>query len=152
MSSYEEKVAKILNEQKVKYNREQTFKNLKNGLYRFDFYLPEQNILIEVDGQQHLAFSKVFYKSRADFLKARERDRQKNAYALAHKIPLYRIPYYDMDYIKTYEDLFKDEYLVSSIYHNDKIRKERKLNDVRTSILRIRRGANNNRCYFIYKK
>lgn len=152
MSSYEEKVAKILNEQKVKYNREQTFKNLKNGLYRFDFYLPEQNILIEVDGQQHLAFSKVFYKSRADFLKARERDRQKNAYALAHKIPLYRIPYYDMDYIKTYEDLFKEEYLVSSIYHNDKIRKERRLNDVRTSILRIRRGANNSKRYFIHKK
>lgn len=54
MSSYENHVVKLLNEEKIKYQREKTFSDLKGGKYRFDFYLPNYNgqtIIIEVDGE-----------------------------------------------------------------------------------------------------
>ncbi len=126
MSSFEDRVVSILNQNNEPYEREKTFSDLKNGHYRYDFYLPKKNALIEVDGEQHLKFTKVFYKNRTDFLKAQERDRKKNAYAIAKGIPLYRIPFYDIESLSTLNDLFKNEYLVVSIYHNDRLRKERK--------------------------
>ena len=54
MSSYENHVVKLLNKEKIKYQREKTFSDLKGGKYRFDFYLPNYNgqaIIIEVDGE-----------------------------------------------------------------------------------------------------
>lgn len=68
-----------------------------------------------------MSFNKKFYKSREDFLKAKERDRKKNSYALAHKIPLYRIPYYEINNITKFEDIINENFLVTSIYHNDRI-------------------------------
>lgn len=123
MSSFENRVARILTENNVRFVQEKTFKDLKNGLYRYDFYLYDLNILIEVDGEQHLHFTKIFYKNRTDFLKAQERDRKKNAYAIAKGIPLYRIPFYDVEKLNRLDDLFKEEYLVNSIYHNDRLKK-----------------------------
>lgn len=78
VSSYEKKVIEILNREKVKFVKEKTFDDLHHGYYRFDFFLPEKNILLEVQGRQHTEFTKVFYKTRSDFLKAQERDREKN--------------------------------------------------------------------------
>jgi len=40
MSKYENKVMEILKIAKVLFYREKTFKDLKRGLFRFDFYLP----------------------------------------------------------------------------------------------------------------
>jgi hypothetical protein len=40
MSKYEIKVMEILKAEKVLFYREKTFKDLKKGLFRFDFYLP----------------------------------------------------------------------------------------------------------------
>ena len=51
---------------------------------------------IEVDGEQHW---KPVYGRQA-LLKQKEHDRRKNSYALANKIPLYRIPYWEIDNIK----------------------------------------------------
>jgi len=50
MSSYEDRVAHILRASQVKFEREKSFTDLKRGRYRFDFYLIEEKILIEVDG------------------------------------------------------------------------------------------------------
>ena len=47
----EEKIITILKKEKVPFEREKTFKDLKHGLYRYDFYLPSLNVLIEFDGQ-----------------------------------------------------------------------------------------------------
>lgn len=121
MSKLEEKIIVVLKKEKISFVREKTFPDLKFGYYRYDFYLPSFNILIEVDGEQHMAFNKKFYKSREDFLKAKERDRKKNSYALAHKIPLYRIPYYEVNNIVKFEDIINEKFLVTSIYHNDRI-------------------------------
>lgn len=123
-SSYEKTIIDILNKEGIKFSREKTFDDLKNGLYRFDFYLPDKNILIKCDGEQHYHFTKAFYKKREDFLKSKERDRKKNAYALSHNIQLYRIPFFKMDSIKTFNDMTNKEFLVISIYHNDRVKVE----------------------------
>ena len=39
MSSYEEKIISLLKKSKLKFEREKTFTDLKNGRYRFDFYI-----------------------------------------------------------------------------------------------------------------
>ena len=124
VSSYEKKVIEILNKEKVKFVKEKTFSDLHHGHYRFDFFLPEKNILLEVQGRQHMEFTKVFYKSRSDFLKAQERDREKISYCLSHKIPLYCIPWWDMDKISSVKDLLNDAYLARTRYHNDNAYRE----------------------------
>ena len=124
VSSYEKKVIEILNKEKVRFVKEKTFSDLHHGYYRFDFFLPEKNILLEVQGRQHMEFTKVFYKSRSDFLKAQERDREKISYCLSHKIPLYCIPWWDMDKISSLKDLLNDAYLARTRYHNDNAYRE----------------------------
>ena len=78
----------------------------------------------EIDGPQHMEYTKFFHKKRSDFTKAQERDRVKNSYCLAHEIPLYRIPYWEMDNIRCVDDIFQDKFLVRSKYHNDNIYRE----------------------------
>lgn len=54
MSKYENKVMEILKAEKIPFYREKTFKDLRKGLFRFDFYLPNfygKTICIEVDGE-----------------------------------------------------------------------------------------------------
>jgi very-short-patch-repair endonuclease len=123
MSNFEESVIKILKKEKISFIREKTFQDLKKGLYRFDFYIPSINILIEVDGAQHYEFNKKFYKNRQDFLKAKERDRIKNSYALSHNIKLYRIPYWEVENIKCFSDIIQNKYLVETKWHNDLLKK-----------------------------
>ena len=60
----------------------------------FDFYLPEQNLLIEYDGEQH--FHEV-RNDRYDFQGLQKRDAFKNNWCLENNIGLIRIPYYDFD-------------------------------------------------------
>lgn len=120
-SSLEEKVITILKKEKIKFQREKTYPDLKFGYYRFDFFLPQYNLLIEVDGAQHYKFSKLFHKKRQDFLKAQERDRPKNSYALSHNIPLYRIPYFEIENINTFQDILQDKFLVKDKWHCDNV-------------------------------
>lgn len=124
ISSYEKKVIEILNKEKVKFVKEKTFSDLHHGYYRFDFFLPKEHILLEVQGRQHTEFTKIFYKNRSDFLKAQERDREKISYCLSHKIPLYCIPWWDMDKISSVKDLLNDAYLARTRYHNDNAYRE----------------------------
>lgn len=121
-SKGEEKIIKILKENKIPFIREKTFKDLKNGKLRYDFYLPDKDILIEYDGEQHFQQIKRFQKTRYDFLKAQEYDRRKNNYALAHGIKLYRIPFWEIDKLCDLPQIFAKEHLVKSMYHNDKIK------------------------------
>lgn len=120
-SSLEEKIITILKKEKIKFQREKTYPDLKFGYYRFDFLLPQHNLLIEVDGAQHYKFSKLFHKKRQDFLKAQERDRRKNSYALSHNIPLYRIPYFEIENINTFQDIIQDKFLVKNKWHCDNV-------------------------------
>ena len=62
----------------------------------FDFYLPEQNILIEYDGEQH--FHKV-KNDRYGYEGIVARDNYKNQWCKENNIVLIRIPYTDYDKI-----------------------------------------------------
>ena len=121
MSSLEKVVSNLLSQANFLYEREKIFKDCYNGHYRYDFYLPEKNILLEVQGQQHYIYNKKFYKNKSEFLKAQERDRRKISYALAHGIKIYCIPYWEMDNISSVEDLFNQKFLAKSKFHNDDV-------------------------------
>lgn len=122
MSSYEDKIVRILRRASIKFEREKTFKDLRQGRYRFDFYLSTLNILIEVDGQYH------FYpiRGRQQLLKQQEYDRRKNSYCLATKIPLYRIPFWEIDTIQQFEDILQKKFLVKNKFHNDLLKVPKK--------------------------
>lgn len=118
MSSYENYFTEILKKEKIKFVREKTFKDLKKGLYRFDFYLPNYNgepIIVEIDGEQH--FKPIY--GRAALLKTQEHDRQKNMYCLANKITLYRIPYWELKNVHSIFDAMNDIFLVKTKWHSD---------------------------------
>lgn len=123
MSKNEEKIVKILLQEKISFVREKTFQDLKNGKFRFDFYLPKENIIIEIDGEQHFKQIKKFQKTRQDFLKQQERDRRKNSYCLANNIPLYRVPYWEIKNINCFKQIIKKEFLVKNKWHNDNLRR-----------------------------
>lgn len=120
MSKYEEHLINLFKKERIPFEREKTFNDLKHGLLRYDFFLPVgKGILIECDGEQHFNHISKFYKTRKDFLAAKERDRKKNAYALAKGFNLYRIPYYDIQNLTVFAQLVDSKYLVKTIYHND---------------------------------
>lgn len=106
---------------KLSFYREKTFKDLKRGLFRFDFYIPNYHgapVIVEVDGEQH--FQPIY--GRQAFLKGQEHDRQKNSYCLANGIALYRIPYWKIVNLKSIDDIFIDEHLVQTRWHNNNLR------------------------------
>ena len=121
MSKYEEQVMLILKQSKIKFFREKTFSDLKRGLFRFDFYIPNLQgapAIVEVDGEQH--FKPIY--GRQSFLKGQEHDRRKNSYCLANNIPLYRIPYWEIKNLKTSADIFSNKFLVKTRWHNDQLK------------------------------
>ena len=120
MSKYEDKVIEILKTARIGFVREKTFNDLKHGLFRFDFYLPDLNgkpAIIEVDGEQH--FKPIY--GRQAFLKGQEHDRRKNSYCLANMIPLYRIPYWEIFSLRDTADIFTKAHLVKNRWHNDNL-------------------------------
>lgn len=123
MSKLEEKIIEILKKEKIFFQREKTFSDLRKGKYRFDFYLPNVGgapAIIEVNGQQHYQQVKKFQPKRADFLAQKERDRRKISYCLAHGLRLYIIPYWEIDNVKTVNDLLNPKYRARSRWHCDK--------------------------------
>ena len=83
-----EKIAKILDEQNILYEREKTFDSCKDQkVLPFDFYINNQ-YLIEYDGEQHFTDIPFF-----DFQKTHNHDLIKNQWCKEHNIPLIRIPY-----------------------------------------------------------
>jgi hypothetical protein len=95
------KALELLN---TKYETEYTFPDCKgetNKLLRFDFYIPEQNKLIEYDGHGHfkpVRFGGVSQERANENFKRRLRyDNIKNEYCEKNKIELLRIPYTCID-------------------------------------------------------
>lgn len=126
MSKGEEKIKKILKENKVNFKVEVSFPGLfgfKGAPLRFDFVIFDSQgkvwYIIEYDGEEHFKQINYFSKTKQDFLYRQEMDRRKNRYAIVNNIKLIRIPFWDLEKI-SYESIFnKKEYIVTSIYHND---------------------------------
>lgn len=103
ISKGEQKVEQYLKNNNIEYNKQYIFKDCKDKLYLpFDFYLPNHNICIEYDGEQHVrpAFGeKAFYKTVLH-------DGMKNNYCKWNNINLIRIPHTDFDNIEIILDKF----------------------------------------------
>lgn len=121
MSHYEEKIVTLLKRGKIKFEREKRFNDLRNGRFRFDFYVYVQGgpVIVEVQGEQHYQFVSRFYKSRKDFIAARERDRRKISYCLANQIPIYIIPYWEIENLTCAADLFQERFRAKTRWKND---------------------------------
>lgn len=104
-SKGEEKIAEILSKNNIRFEQQKTFDNCRfpetNALAKFDFYLPDYNILIEFDGEQHFYFQKNTngWNNQSNYEKVIMRDEFKNKWCLENNIPLIRIPYTQYDNI-----------------------------------------------------
>ena len=122
MSRGEEKIVTLLQKGKYKFEREKRFSDLKHGMYRFDFYVRGGRAIpcvVELQGEQHYQFVNKFYRTRAEFEAAKERDRRKISYCLAHNIPIYVIPYWELDNLSTAADLFQSKFRAHTRWKND---------------------------------
>lgn len=99
-SKGEEKITSLLLEIQIPFITQKRFDSCvfpeTNRQLVFDFYLPEQNILIEYDGEQH------FHEVRNDrygYKGIVARDNFKNQWCKENNIRLIRIPYTEYDNI-----------------------------------------------------
>ena len=102
-SEGENKIAKFLRDNNIKFYEEYSFPNLfgtGGGLLRYDFYLPKYNLIIEFNGLQHREFIQYFHKTHEEFERLKEHDKRKRIYALEHNIDLLDIWYYNEDNIE----------------------------------------------------
>lgn len=121
MSQGEQLICKLLTQAGIPFTREKTFSDLKHGLFRFDFYITLKNgstAIIEYNGKQHYEFVPKFYKSPLEFRQAQGRDMRKISWALGHNIPLYIIPYWELNSIKQVSDIINKRFLATNQYKN----------------------------------
>ena len=96
-------IQQFLEKSKIEYKSEYTV-HIGDSYYRYDFYLPQYNLFIEYDGQQHYRPVR-FYGSDEDaelvFKRTQEHDKIKNHYCEENNINLLRIPYWESKNIET---------------------------------------------------
>ena len=101
-------VARILDENKIKYEKQKTFDSCRNPktkrLLLYDFYLSQQNILIEYNGSQHYINTYYYNKGgEKTFQQQQYRDSIKKDYALSNGYKFLVIKYND----KNIEEIIK---------------------------------------------
>ena len=96
----------FLNDCEVEFEMQKSFDDLrseKHKVLHFDFYLPEYNILIEIDGIEHLTNNRSINS-----------DKLKEEYCIKNKIKLFRFDTkaaFD-DYLKIFDDPIDDNIFV----------------------------------------
>lgn len=88
-------IKKYLDKYKINYIQQYCFNDCKYiRLLPFDFYLPDYNICIEYDGEQH--FKAIdYFGGEENFVKVRNHDGIKTNFCKQNDIRLIRIPYYE---------------------------------------------------------
>lgn len=93
----EAKIQQILTNNNIQYIKQKSFPTCINPItnkpFYFDFYLPDYNLLIEYDGEQHFSFKDTGWNNEENFKKTQYRDNLKNQWCLNNNIKLNRIPY-----------------------------------------------------------
>ena len=93
----EKRIREYLESHNIDFVQEKRFPDCrKNKPLPFDFYLPQYNLIIEFDGQQH--FKNVGFM---DYETTKENDKIKNQYCQSHNIDLLRIPYWEGNNIES---------------------------------------------------
>lgn len=100
----EQIITKYLDDNGIEYIREYPIITSEwDKPLRFDFYIPNNNLFIEYDGEQH--FEPVRFRStqnkdiKIEFKNQKIRDEIKNRYCYNNNIHLLRIPYWERDNI-----------------------------------------------------
>lgn len=117
----EERVRSILIDNNINFEVQKTFPDLRvndTWFYRYDFYLPDYNRLIEFDGEQHYFYSNKGWNTEEHFKKTQYSDQIKNEYALSNHIDLVRIPYWERGNI-ILEMLLEDKYLIKEVNNEE---------------------------------
>ena len=93
LSKGEIKVMNFLEQNKIEYNIEKTFKDCKNKkALPFDFYLPKHNICIEFQGKQHYE-KENFFGGETALEYTKNNDKIKKEFCKKNGIKLIRIKY-----------------------------------------------------------
>ena len=107
------KIRELLIKNNIDFINQKTFDNFSyedtNGKPRYDFFLPQYNILIEYDGEQH--FRPIYsWDTEKDYQQRILHDKMKNEYAWNNNFIIIRIPY------THYNDLCLNDLLLDSKY------------------------------------
>lgn len=103
ISSLEYQTQKYLDELYIKYEYQKTFEYCKyKHLLRFDFYLPEFHMCIEVNGKQHYESIEYFGGDKT-FKLQQKRDKIKQEYCIQNNIILITIPHYEFNKNQNYK-------------------------------------------------
>lgn len=98
----EKKISEILKKYNIDFNIQKTYDDLFGvnfGLLSYDFYLPNYNLLIEYQGEQH-EHPIEYFGGEEQFKIQQEHDKRKREYAKEHNIDLLEIWYYDYNNIE----------------------------------------------------
>ena len=89
----EKQICRWLYDNNINYISQKTFNDCRNKrLLSFDFYLPDYNICIEYDGEQHFRPVDIF-GGEEGFQQRQINDDIKTKYCISNNISLLRIPY-----------------------------------------------------------
>ena len=104
-SKGEKRISEYLISNSINYISQYKFENCRNNKpLPFDFYLPDYNICIEYDGEQHFHpvdfGGKGIKKAEEEYLGFKKRDKIKTQYCENNNIKLIRIPYWEFDNIE----------------------------------------------------
>lgn len=104
ISKGEDEIEKYLIKNSIKYYREYKFEKCfnpkTNKKLPFDFYLPDQNLIIEYHGEQHYNKMGKYFENRAGGLEGRQfRDKIKREFCIQEKINYIEISYKEFNNI-----------------------------------------------------
>lgn len=103
ISKGEDGIEKFLIKNNIEYQREKRFKDCfnpeSNKTLPFDFYLPNQNFLIEYQGEQHYKKTGHFEKRAGGLEGLQHRDKIKEKYCKLNNIELIKISYMEFNNI-----------------------------------------------------
>lgn len=115
MSKGEKRIKLFLDNHNIHYTYQKRFDGcFDQYLLPFDFYLPDKNLVIEFDGEQHFMpvdfANKGLVWAKEIFQKIAHHDNIKNNYCFENGIKILRIPYFNFDNI---EDILNHNLIVS---------------------------------------
>lgn len=98
ISKGERKIIIFLQEHQIVFQKEKRFAWQSHPLFRYDFYLPDYNLIIEYHGRQHYEETKYFTQ---DLQEIQKHDMIKRQEAESNGITLITIPYTEYNNIDT---------------------------------------------------
>lgn len=94
----ENRLQKFFRENNIQYRCQERFQDCKDKMcLPFDFFLPQHNICVEFQGEQHYNKKSIFWTETLI-----EHDNIKRAFCEKNKIKLIEIPYYDLNNFEKY--------------------------------------------------